>query len=231
MPTFNTTCINGLSVKPIFFLSFVLLLLFTLVFPKPGAAEGQGPSVVGNFQISTGVGPTRHIEFHASKDKNGNTIGETIFRDRSTSDTKSGGEDQSPMDSSSLFWLKAQFDCLVIDGNRAVMGGSVTESNSRLIGHRLLLVVQDGDASTPRERDKLTFGIYRPAGKDWVAIDSERPDDDAPPVQWIAQDSEREDDEPVSSQKSDVTRCDSFPISVFSFISANLGRGSIEVKP
>ncbi len=217
--------------KPILFRSIISLLLFTLVFSISGTAESQGSSVIGNFQISTGVGPTRHIEFKASRDRNGYTIGETVFRDRPESDTKSEVADRSA-DSSSTFWLKAQFDCLVISGNRAVMGGSVTESNSQsYIGQRLLMVVEDGDGFKPQERDKLTFGIYQQAARDWLPSDSERAVEEGWAAEWVARDSERDDDDPVSPRKSEVKRCDSFPISAFSFINENLGRGSIQVRP
>jgi hypothetical protein len=220
-------------VKTVFFASFFALLMVTFALRKESAAESHTPSVSGSFQILTDGGPTRYIEFHAKINKNGSTTGEIVFLDRpSVSDPKTESAAHLLTDSSPALFVKAEFDCLVINGNRAVMCGSVTESSlDRYIGQRLLLVVQDGDGFKPQELDKLTFGIYRQTTKLWLASDSEGPAEEGGPVEWIAQDAERPDDEPVSSQKNEVIGCQSFPISSFSFINANLGRGSIEVRP
>ena len=213
--------------------AFLLVLLLTFAFQKQSAAESNGPSVSGSFQITTDDGPTRYIEFYAKVEQNGSTTGETIFQDRpSASDQKAESGDRSATDSSSAFFAKAQFDCLFVNGNRAVMSGSVTESSSaQHIGRRLLLVVQDGDGFNPPGKDKLTFGIYRQTAKGWLPIDSERPDEQNGAGAWIAQDSERPDDEPVLSPKSGTIGCQSFPISSFSFIDARHGQGSIKVRP
>lgn len=213
--------------------AFLLVLLLTFALQKQSAAESDGPSVSGSFQISTDDGPTRYVEFYARIEKNGSTTGETIFQDRpSASDQKTDSGDRSSTDSSPAFFAKAEFDCLSVNGNRAVMSGSVTESSSaQHIGRRLLLVVQDGDNFNPPRKDKLTFGIYRQTAKGWLPVDSERPDEQGQPVRWIAQDAERPDDEPVLSPKSEVIGCQSFPISSFSFIDAKHGRGSIKVRP
>jgi hypothetical protein len=217
--------------KVVFASLFVLLLTFPL--QKQSAAESEGPSVSGSFQISTDGGPTKQLEFSARVERNGSIIGETIFQDRpATLDQKADSDDRASTDSAAPFFAKAQFDCLVVDGNRAVMGGSVTESNMRqYIGRRLLLVVQDGDGLNPPGRDKLTFGIYRQIDKSWLPMDSERPDIEGGPVAWVAQDAERAEDEPVLSPKSEIPGCQSFPLSSFSFIDAKHGRGNIKIRP
>lgn len=182
--------------------------------------------------MSIGTAATRHIEFQVMKDKNGATFGEGVFIDKRLPNAKSETENESESDSTSPFWLKVQFDCLVINANRAVMGGNVTGSSlQQYVGKRLLLVVQDGDAFTPQERDKLTFGVYTQTVRGWVPSDSERPDEIGVPVYWIAQDSERPDEVAVSSYKNETKSCDSLPISTFSFMNASLGNGSIEVRP
>jgi hypothetical protein len=213
--------------------AFLLVLLLTFALQKQSAAESDGPSVSGSFQISTDGGPTRYIKFYSRIEKNGRTTGETIIQDRPSAPDQNGDSGDRPWnDSSPPFFAKAEFDCLSVNGNRAVMSGSVTESNSaQYIGRRLLLVVQDGDDFNPPRKDRLTFGIYRQTAKVWLPSDSERPAENGGPVEWIIQDSERPDDEPVSSQKNEVIGCQTFPISSFSFINANLGHGSIEIRP
>src|SRR6266496_4127058 len=78
-----------------------LVLLLTFAFQKQSAAESDGPSVSGSFQISTDGGPTRDIQFHAKINKNGSTTGEIIFLDRpSVSDPKGESADHFLTDSS-----------------------------------------------------------------------------------------------------------------------------------
>lgn len=214
-------------------LVFALVLSFlTLGVHKQSAAEGEGPSVRGTFEISSDSGPSKYLEFYAKLEKNGSTTGETIFQSRpSPSDQKADIEDRTSTDSAAQFFAKAEFDCLSVSGNKAVMSGSVTESNSpQYVGRRVLLVVQDGDVFNPPRHDKLTFGIYRQTARGWLPVDSERPDEQGGPVAWIAQDSEREDDNPVLFPKSKTIACQSFPISSFSFIDERHGHGSIQVR-
>src|SRR6266545_3750237 len=85
--------------------AFLLVLLLTFAFQKQSAAESNGPSVSGSFQITTDDGPTRYIEFYAKVEQNGSTTGETIFQDRpSASDQKAESGDRSATDSSSAFF-------------------------------------------------------------------------------------------------------------------------------
>jgi hypothetical protein len=222
-----------IPMKRVGFACLLALSLLALAPEHRSAAENDGPSASGSFQIATDDGPTKYIEFYAKIEKNGSTTGETIFQDRpSGTDQKADGGDRSSTDSSPAFFAKAEFDCLSVNGKRAVMSGSVTESSSaQYIGRRLLLFVQDGDGFNPPRKDRLTFGIYRQTARGWLAVDSERPDEQGGPVAWIAQDSERPEDEPVLSPKSEMIGCHSFPISSFSFIDAKHGRGSIKVNP
>jgi hypothetical protein len=218
--------------KRVAFASLLALLFSALVLQNHSTAQTDGPSVRGSFQISTDGGPTMYIEFHAKLEKDGSTIGETILQDRSSSDKKADGDDRSSTSSSPGFFAKAQFDCLFVKENRAVMSGSVSESSSsQYIGRRLLLVVQDGDGFNPPGKDRLTFGIYRQTAKSWIPTDSERPDEQSGAASWVAQDSERPDDEPVLPTKSETIGCHSFPISSFSFIDAKQGHGDIKIRP
>lgn len=219
--------------KRVVLAAFLALMSLICVVQTQNAAPAKGPSVSGTFQISSDVGLTRYLEFYAWMEKNGNTTGETVFMDQpSASDPKVVNTESSQSESATAFFAKAEFDCMVINGNKAVMSGRVTTSSlERYVGQRFVLAVQDGDNSNPPRKDKLTFGFYRETSKGWLPLDSERSEEGTGPMSWITQDSEREDDTPVLSPKSGPVGCQSFPISSFSFVDEQHGRGSIQVRP
>ena len=211
--------------------SAILLLLFVFTIPQTVVSGGNPSTVDGSFQIVSDDGPTRHIEFHVARNIDGSVIGDTTFRDDpSTNNQKENIEAEG---SSQPFYLKANFDCLVINKNNAVMSGAITEASSpRYLGRRVLVVAQDNGGSTdPARTDRLTWGIYYTERKDWYASDSERPPDEVGPLAWIATDSEREDDQGILSNKETVIGCQSFPLSSFAFVGKKQGRGNVRVRP
>ena len=215
-------------------LSTFVAILFVLSSFAPTAAvfsETAGSTVDGRFQIES-EGPTRLIEFHATRSIDGRVSGEAIFRDDSVVNVEKPSEAVSS-DAAQSFFLKADFDCLVINKNKAVMSGSITDSSSRhYVGRRVLVVAQDnGGATDSSKTDRLTWGIYLSDKKWWVASDSERPADEVSQLSWIASDSERADDEGVPSDKEQIVGCQSFPLSSFSFINAKQGHGRVRVRP
>ena len=186
----------------------------------------------GSFEISLEKGLKRHIDFHAVRDLNGNVTGETIFKDDGTPFGVEKASEETNANSTKPLFLKAEFDCLTIEGNKAVMSGSVTEASlESYVGRRVLVVAQEnGGSEDPTKHDKLTWGIYKNNKSDWLAVDSERPDEQLG-QSWIATDAERTDDEGVPSNKEEVIGCQSFPVSAFSFLNANQGKGTVRVKP
>lgn len=209
----------------------LFFLNISLVNPK--AANTDGPSASGTFQVSVDDGPTRNIEFTARVGADGTTTGAVTFQDTSpVSQTETNGNND--LNSSDRpFSLRAEFDCLTIEGNKAVMSGTVTESSlERHIGSRLLLVAHDGNtAANPSGRDRLTWGVYRTLKKDWFPTDSERLEDSETSIAWIAIDAERPEDVGMVTNKSDEIGCRTFPFSSFSFIDAKHAHGDIQVRP
>lgn len=212
---------------------FIAAVLSCLIVPVSISAESSGPSASGKFEILTDDGPTRSIEFNVKCDTNGRTVGEVIFRDNQPStsaDPEAATETQTP----TMFFLKAEFDCLTVKDNRAVMVGNVTESSvTHYVGRRFLLVALDnGEDAGAKLADRLTWGLYRPSQKAWVAMDSERSlDDEAGSLSWLATDLERPEDPGISSQKVETIGCQTFPVSSFSFVDTKHGRGSVQVRP
>ena len=195
-------------------------------------SKSEGPSVVGNFQLISEKGITRHIEFQAMKNQDGSVGGEVIFRDDPAVNVEKSTE-KSPDESGQPFFFKADFDCLVINGNKAIMSGAITESNSQLyVGRRVIVVAQDnGGAKDAARRDRLTWGVYRAEQKQWATSDAERPDEQGSQLSWVASDSERADDEGVRLDKDQIIGCQSFPLSSFSFLSGNQIHGTVLVRP
>lgn len=212
--------------------SLIAILLVALFLPSVIAVDEEMPSAIGHYQISMSDEPTKTIDFNARLERDGSTAGEMAFQDTPRpSDSKAGAEESSE-DATRPFFLKANFDCLTISGNSAVMSGNVTQaSQEKYLGRRVLLVVQDnGHGADPAKRDKLTWGLYRaPATDAPLTSDFERPDDLAG-ITWLATDAERADDTGTSSQKNEEIGCHSFPLSAFSFIDTKQGSGRIQVR-
>jgi hypothetical protein len=129
--------------------------------------------------------------------------------------------------------VKASFDCMVINGNRAVISGVVVESNiGAALGRRVLLVVEDNEQGiNASDLDKLSWGIYQPHNATWTPADAELENDTGASLRWIATDAERFDDLGIPSHSDPTIGCQSFPISSYAFVDVQHGAGNIQVKP
>jgi hypothetical protein len=129
--------------------------------------------------------------------------------------------------------VKASFDCVVINGNRAVMSGVIVESNlGAALGRRVLLVVEDNEQGiNASDLDKLSWGIYKPQNMNWTPADAELEHDTGASLRWIATDFERPDDVGIPSHSDQTIGCQSFPISSYAFVDVQHGAGNIQVKP
>lgn len=211
---------------------FLGLFLGGFVLQNVSAGDDEQPSAVGHYQISIRNEPSTTIDFDVRAERDGTTVGEMAFlRNPKTPDSTATGE-AALLETKTGFFFKANFDCLVIDGNKAVISGKVTESSSeRYLDRRVLLVVQDnGHGSKPGARDKLTWGLYKAPVDNPLATDFERPNEQESGA-WVASDLERPDDTGLISQKNQQIGCHSFPLSSFSFFNAIQGHGNIQVRP
>jgi hypothetical protein len=203
--------------------TFVALCTFT---PPAATAESSGPSANGDFEFILDDGVARTVEFSARSQNNGNTHGEMTFTD------PVGTSDQTET-SGQPFVVKATFDCLTVSGNKAVMSGAISSAtNPALVGHRVLLVVEDsGEGVNVTEPDKLTWGVYELADRTWVPSDAEVPGDTGFLLNWIATDAERDDDAGIPSRKDETIGCQTFSLSSYAFTNVNHGQGNIQVRP
>ena len=198
---------------------------------RMGAAGAGGPSANGDFQFSLQDGQVRYITFDVRNHKNGETKGTMTFTDPAAE--LSPNEDAVGNALTGGLFVTAEFDCLKITANAAVMSGVITQSNfGGAVGQRVLLVVEDNEEGIKAPGlDKLTWGVYRSSAPNWIASDSELVNDPGVGLTWFATDSERTDDVPVPSNRSNVIGCQSFPISSYSFIDVQHGFGNIQVRP
>ncbi|HET9479878.1 MAG TPA: hypothetical protein VFO72_11065 [Pyrinomonadaceae bacterium] len=202
-----------------------------MALPPLTFAGADGPSATGSFQFALEDGNPRFLEFNARAQNNGRIVGEMSFSDPNLSlvaDPDAPGN--SPATGASI---RASFDCLKIDGNRAVMSGVIFESNVlTAIGLRVLLVVEDnGEGINQPTPDKLTWGVYQNPASGWTPKDSERDDDNGATLSWLATDAERPDDVGIPSNPGRTIGCQSFPLSAYSFADIVHGGGNVQVQP
>jgi hypothetical protein len=206
------------------------LLLVTLAAPALTLAGADGPSATGSFQFTLEDGQPRYLDFNARQQNNGRVVGAMTFSDPNVVPVED--PDATPGSSTPGALIQAKFDCLKIEGNRAVMGGVISESNLlSAIGLRILLVVEDNGEGVNAANDKLTWGIYQPSGGKWTPKDAERDDDNGAALSWIATDFERPDDVGVPSNQSNVIGCQSFSLAAYSFVDIVHGGGNVQVQP
>ena len=219
--------------------SFSILVLF-LTLATPGSsnsASGQisGPSASGSYKFVLEDDLSKSVEFNASSDERGTTTGQMTFRDEAgivEQDVDGVGGDKG--DSPSSFFMTAKLDSLTIEKNRAVMGGTITDSSNKgYIGKWVQLVVEDnGDGS--KEPDKLTWCFCKPEEGGWVPADAEVKGDEGAWWKWWATDAELKDDAGVQSTNiipGNKTSCKVLPLSVYPFADVKSGEGQIQVQP
>ena len=208
--------------------SVVRVVAVALLVVGAGAwRSAAGQSASGKFRFPVEDGLTKSVEFSAAN-VSGGASGQLTFSDeRGVAETDvdgvSGGKTGDPMS----YYVKADFDCLVVDKNRAVMCGTVKESNIKsYVGQRVMLMVED-NGDDLKTRDRVFWGLYKPTGG-WVPVDAERPDDKGAYLSWTATDYERKDDAGIPSRQSGVVGCKSFSLWAYTM---QEGDGSISVKP
>ena len=196
------------------------------------APDNAGPSANGTFQFTVGDGSVRYVSFNARIHKDDKVTGEMTYTEPSASPEV----DADNVDTSSTtagLSVKASFDCMVINGNRAVMSGVIVESNiGAALGRRVLLVVEDNEQGiNVSDLDKLSWGVYQPRNLNWTPADAELENDIGASLRWIATDAERPDDKGIPSHPDETVGCQSFPISSYAFVDVQHGAGNIQVKP
>jgi len=209
------------------FISALTLLLLSLAASQSVSAHAS--SVTYNFTLDDGY--TKYVEFDAKKQVNGSTSGTMFYSDEATvvfRDVDGAGD---PVVKYPGFSITAQFDDMVVNKNQAVMSGTVVDSSIReFIGQRVLLTVED-NGTDGRVPDQLTWGIYKPVERKWVASDAELKDDPGVGLRWWATDAEVKDDRGIQMPRDETIGAQSFPVASYSFAEVRTGAGDIIVQP
>jgi len=200
----------------------------------PARAHASQPSASGTYRFVLEDGFSKSVEFNATADERGAATGQMTFRDEAGvsewDPDGEGGHEQGP----SEFYMTAVLDRLTIEGNRAVMSGTVADSSIRsYIGKWVQLVVEDnGDGR--EEPDKFTWCFCQPEEGGWVPADAELREDQGAFAQWWATDAEVKEDTGIQSANiipGNRTSCQVFSLSTYPFAEVTNGEGQIQVQP
>lgn len=213
----------------------VILILFLVSLVAPCANAAGEPSASGTYKLVLDDDFSKSVEFSAILDERGTTTGQMTFRDEAgVAEQDVDGTGAEMEDPKSEFFMTANLDTLTIENNRAVMGGTVTDStNKSYIGRWVQLVVEDnGDGQ--EVADKLSWCFCKPEEGGWVPADAEVPGDEGAWYKWWATDEEVKDDAGVPSKNiipGNKKSCDTFPLAVYEFAEVRSGEGQIQVQP
>jgi len=211
-----------------------VLFMMGLVAPLaiiPSRAATNAPSASGLYKFVLDDDLTKSVEFNATSDERGTATGQMTFKDEAP--IADQDPDGAPKEGSGTpFSMTANLTTLTIEGNRALMGGTVVESsNASYVGQWVQLVVEDNGTERP---DRLTWCFCQPERGGWVPADAEVSDDDGAWSNWWATDAEVRDDAGVQSTNiipGNKTSCQVLPLSVYPFAEVKSGEGQIQVQP
>lgn len=210
----------------------VAMFVTSLATPWYASAHQSGPSASGTYRFVMEDDSTKQIEFSATTDERGVTTGQVTIRDEARI-PESDPDGEEPGEAPSEFFLTAQLDSLTIEHNRAVMGGTVTDSSHRsYIGKWIQLVVEDNEDG--READKVSWCYCQPEASGWVPSDEEDPLDRGAYLSWWATDAELRDDAGIPSVNiipGNRRGCPTLPIATYEFAEVKSGEGNIQVLP
>lgn len=209
-------------------LAFLLLCLASA--PKL-SAQTAGQSASGTYQFSLDDGYTKTLDFAAQTLADGSTSGQMSLTDEAAFtvlDVDGTGEKEVTYPG---FYIKANFDGLVVNQNQAVMSGTIMDSTVReFIGQRVLLTVEDNGDNT-RVPDRLTWGVYQPVARNWTPSDAEWKEDPGVGARWLATDAEVRDDKGIVMPGSEAFDTQTYPVSSYAFVEIAKGAGDIKVQP
>jgi hypothetical protein len=210
----------------------VVLVLFIVSLFVPSAHASSGPSASGTYKFVLADNFSKTVEFSASSDERGTTTGQMTLRDEAgVAEQDVDGEGGEMEDPKSAFYMTASLDSLKIENNRAVMGGTITDSSNRsYIGRWVQLVVEDNTDG----KDNLSWCFCKPEAGGWIPADSEVKNDEGAWYKWWATDAEVRDDAGVQSENiipGNKKSCDTLPLTAYEFAEMKSGEGQIQVQP
>jgi len=209
---------------------FVLSVVFLAT---PSLASAQAGAASGSFKFIMEDELLKSFEFDARTDDRGTTTGFMQFTDEAKivfQDVDGTGE--PPRDEPVAFFMKADFDAMTIEKNRAVISGVVRDSSyPSYIGKWVQLMIEDNDGvEVP---DKFVWSFCTPDPGGWIPQDAEVPGDRGAFMSWWATDAERKDDVGIPSPNlipGTLKSCKVYPLRAYEFAPILKGDGVISVK-
>ena len=204
----------------------VALLLACVALPNLVLADAEGATASGSFKFAADDGETKFVEFKANELASNLAEGDLTLNDPSAIPVVDPDSPEQPKTPGVL--VRAKLDCMDANGNTAVMGGEIYDSNvPTAIGLRVLLVVEDNGIDGAN--DRLTWGIYQQPGK-WTPVDAEDPNDKGASLTWWATDFERKDDVGIPMPPGKVVQCKTFPGVAYDFPEFKYAGGDLLVS-
>jgi hypothetical protein len=211
------------------------LLSISIATPPLSTAQTSGSSASGSYKFILEDDLTKYVEFAASTDEKGVTSGSMTFTDEAKiSDQDVDGTGDRGSGDATSFYMKAEFDTLTVEKNRALMSGTVRDSSySGYIGRWVQLVVED-NGDNLEVPDRLVWRFCQPEPGGWIPSDAEVPGDRGAWMSWWATDAERKGDVGIPSKNlipGSMKACEVLPLQAYSFVEVKRGVGSIQVLP
>ena len=211
-------------------LFFVLCFVFLAT---PFLASAQSGAASGSFKFFMEDELLKGFEFEARSDERGGATGFMQFTDEAKilfQDVDGTGE--VPKEEPVPFFMKADFEAMTIEKNRAVINGVIRDSSYRsYIGKFVQLVVEDNDGVEVPDKFVWSFCAPEPGG--WIPQDAEDPNDRGAFLSWWATDAERKDDVGIPSPNlipGNLKSCKVHSLQAYEFATIFKGEGAISIK-
>lgn len=210
-----------------------LLIMCLVLLAAPTLTSAQAGSASGTYKFVMEDGLVKYLEFDVRTDERGGTSGYMVFTDEAKVPFEEPDPDNNERKDESLeFSMRADFDSMTIEKNRAVISGVVRESSiPRYLGKWVRLVIEDNDGVEVSDKFGWSFCAQEQGG--WIPEDAEVPGDRGAFMSWWATDAEVKDDIGIPSVNlipGNLKGCKSLPIPAYDFAEFLKGDGAISIK-
>lgn len=207
---------------------FALCLVFVAT---PFTTSAQIATGKYNFILDDEL--MKYLEFDVKGGERGAATGYMVFTDAAkivVQDPDGNGEPSR--DEPVEFFMKAEFDAMTVEKNRALISGVVRDSSHRsYIGKWVQLVIEDNDGV--EVADKFLWSFCEPEPGGWIPSDAELKDDQGAFLSWWATDAERRDDVGIPSPSlipGSLKACKAQSLQSYEFANILKGDGAISIR-
>ncbi|HEU4869855.1 MAG TPA: hypothetical protein VFT08_03320 [Pyrinomonadaceae bacterium] len=209
---------------------FALCLVFIST-ALPASAQVAG-TVGGKFNFIMSDELAKYLEFEATSAERGGATGYMLFTDEAKVVVVDPDGEGDPKEEPVPFFMKAEWDAMTIEKNRALMSGVIKDSSVRsYIGKWVQLVIEDNDGR--EQPDKFVWSFCEPEPGGWIPSDFEVPGDQGAFLSWWSTDAERKDDVGMPSPSvipGQLKACKAYSLQSYEFAEILKGDGVITIK-